>query len=139
MRCIVLLVLGLFLFAKAKSQSNDSITIKFINQQQQPLVNASVEILQPDSSLYKIFLSDKNGIIKLENIAKQALILRASATGYQPYLQKLSLQSNQVVQLLTKNSTMDAVTISIRKPFIELHPDMTVVNMEASISNVGIT
>src|SRR5215203_1692710 len=124
----------------ARSQSTENIAIRVINNQNQPLANANIELLKPDSSLIKLAVSDSAGLVTFFNLAPANFLIRSSLVGFASSVTKITSGKNEYhITLLPSNNTLQAVTVSTKKPFIELRPDMTVINMDAGIANVGTT
>ncbi|MBC7507973.1 MAG: TonB-dependent receptor [Ferruginibacter sp.] len=121
----------------------------FIKVSNQQIINAAtISLLNgKDSTLVKATVSDKNGNFLFENI-KQGLtyLVSASLIGYKMvYSKPFTLSSNQlsvateVLQLIPIDKDLKEVTINSKKPFIERKLDKTVVNVDASVTNAGIT
>ena len=121
----------------------------FIKVSNQQIINAAtISLLNgKDSTLIKATVSDKNGNFLFENI-KQGLtyLVSASLIGYKMvYSKPFTLSSNQlsvateVLQLIPIDKDLKEVTINSKKPFIERKLDKTVVNVDASVTNSGIT
>lgn len=121
----------------------------FIKVSNQQIINAAtISLLNgKDSTLIKATVSDKNGNFLFENI-KQGLtyLVSASLIGYKMvYSKPFTLSSNQlsvateVLQLIPIDKDLKEVTINSKKPFIERKLDKTVVNVDASVTNAGIT
>ena len=121
----------------------------FIKVSNQQIINAAtISLLNgKDSTLIKATVSDKNGNFLFENI-KQGLtyLVSASLIGYKMvYSKPFTLSSNQlsvateVLQLIPIDKDLKELTINSKKPFIERKLDKTVVNVDASVTNAGIT
>lgn len=136
----------LFIFIPALAQSGSSIHLKIVNEQEKPFTNVTVELFnKKDSSLLKVQLTDSTGTANFKGLASGDYFLRASHTGYtahssshffipqdfQLHLDKIALQPSA--------GTLNNVTISARKPFIEMKPGKTVVNVESSLTSIGST
>src|SRR5262249_42390092 len=96
-----------------------------------------------DSSTVKITSSNNKGVYSFEDVPAARYLLSFTATGYQPSRIPLpALTASHTVNpvRLSSNATMlEGVTVVSRKPLIELKPDRTVVNVDASVTNVGAT
>ncbi|HUC80416.1 MAG TPA: outer membrane beta-barrel protein, partial [Flavisolibacter sp.] len=128
-------------FSPAGAQPNNNLLVTVTASSKQPLSHTTVELLKPDSSLVKIFISDSAGLVRFENVPDESFILRASRSGYHPAVLSINTASQRSCQLMlsTADHTLQNVMVSVKKSFIELRPDKTVVNMEAGIANVGTT
>lgn len=120
-----------------------SVTIR--GDQKGGLENATVEILRTrDSSLVKTGLSDKNGLVEIENVQFGEYILKAGMVNYgNGYSSSFILSGeNSNIQLpdillSPKATALAGVTVTARKPFIQKLNDRIVVNVENSIVSAG--
>ena len=109
--------------------------------------SASVTLLrQKDSSLVKAAVSDKNGIFSFENIAFGNYLLSVSSVGYERfYSNTITLSANNsslnlgALSLKALDNSLGEVTVTSKKPFLEMKADKMVVNVDASPSNAGNT
>lgn len=140
MHRIVLILIGVVNCISALSQSNESIVIKLVNLRHQPLMNANVELLKQDSSLIKIAVSDSAGLVIFRNLPYKNYLIRTSLVGYVSTISAITSSGREhLITMQQMDKTLTSITITTRKPFIELRPDMTVINLEAGIANVGTT
>ncbi len=108
---------------------------------------ATISLLQAkDSSLIKTAVTDKDGNFTFENIQDGTYLVLATSVGHSKvYSSSFELSAAKpeaqlgVLQLLPVEKSLKAVTVTATKPFIERKMDKTIVNVEASISNVGAT
>jgi len=107
----------------------------------------SVSLLKTkDSITTKVTITDKTGQFTFENIAPGKYILSVSHIGYanwysQPLeltASKLSLSVNTIL-LKPSDVSLDQVTVVGQRPLIENKIDKTVVNVDASATNSGLT
>lgn len=109
--------------------------------------SASVTLLrQKDSSLVKAAVSDKNGIFSFENIAFGNYLLSVSSVGYERfYSNTITLSATNsslnlgALSLKALDNSLGEVTVTSKKPFLEMKADKMVVNVDASPSNAGNT
>ncbi len=107
--------------------------------------NATVEIRkQKDSSLVKAAFTDKKGIAEMENIRAGFYWIKISATGYRPAngnVFELKTGETQLqlpaVVLQPSVNTLQEVTVTGKKPFLQRLQDRLVVNVENSIVSAG--
>lgn len=136
-----LLAAGLLVLAfTSRAQISGTLT-----SQQQPLESISVSLLRAkDSGLVKIALTDKTGQFQFTNLAAGSYRLSVNSLGYQPYLSRvypfsgmaLSLGS---IELPLQAKSLGEVTVSSKKPLVELRADKMAVNVDASPTNAGNT
>ena len=136
---IILLIASLC----SKAQSTNTLTLKVENSNGAPLAHATVELLRTDSSLVKVLVTDTTGSGLFNQLSSGAYFARISRVGFAPHqTNPFSVNGNTSLPpiiLTAATETMKTVTVTARKPFIEMLPDKTIVNLEASITNVGTT
>ena len=112
-----------------------------------PIDGVTVSLLKrSDSSQIKIAFSDKSGQFKLENIGFGKYILSVTHIGYATWFSqpleitasKPSLSINNI-SLQSSNASLSQVTVVGKRPLIENKIDKTVVNVDASTTNGGLT
>jgi outer membrane receptor protein involved in Fe transport len=99
-----------------------------------------------DSALVKIALTDKNGIYEFDKIRYGQYLLQVELMGYELVRskafelteQKRSIQLDDIKPGISSKS-LAAVSVTAKRPLIENRIDMTVVNVEASTTNSGLT
>lgn len=108
-----------------------------------PVANANVSLLSAkDSSVIKLGVSNQAGQYQFANIKDGRYITGINYVGYKPaYSPVFNVSSSDVVVadvLLTKlTGELKNVTVSSKKPMIEVKADKTIVNVENSINAVG--
>lgn len=103
-------------------------------------------LLTKDSSLIKTAITDKQGNFVFEYIREGNYLISASAVGHSNIYSKLFIvpEKNtsltiEALQLPPVDRSLKDVTITSKKQFIERKLDKTVVNVDASLTNAGIT
>ncbi len=114
--------------------------------QQQVIDAATISLLKAqDSVLVKISLTDKQGNYMFENVKAGSYILLATSVGHNKTYSPLInvTQGNEtsvgVLQLVPAAKTLQEVSVTTKKPFIERKIDKTILNVDALISNAGST
>lgn len=146
MKFLILLPALLLSAAVASAQTAGKIKGKITNAERS-VQGATVSLLHAaDSSTVKLTSSDKDGNFLFENISFGKYKLTITAIGHLPFNTKSFEISadRQDVQLPTLtmvpvSKEMSAVTVTSKKQFIEERIDRTIVNVEASITNIGTT
>lgn len=116
-----------------------------ILKNESPATGATVSLLRSkDSAVVKFSVVDREGLYVFENIADGKYIIAATAVGHQKAWSKTVEVTpvQQVVQIPAINLTpltksLGDVTVTAKRPLIEQRIDRTIVNVEASITNVG--
>ncbi|HPN58401.1 MAG TPA: TonB-dependent receptor, partial [Chitinophagaceae bacterium] len=109
------------------------------------LESATITLLRAsDSSVAKISVADRNGRFEFEGVAAGRYFVRISAVGHEKgYSETVELNdTNELIvlkniDLIPQPKSMGGVTVTAKKPLIEQRIDKTVVNVEASVTNVG--
>jgi hypothetical protein len=105
---------------------------------------ASVSLLKAkDSALVKMALTDKSGNYEIDKISKGKYLLLVQSVGFLKYFsEKFDINNNAQkmnINLKPANKDLGEVTVTTKKPLIEQKIDRTIVNVEASVTNVGAT
>src|SRR5215218_1214728 len=134
-------LLTIFVFAQSPK---GKVAIAITNEQNNPVENATAELLRTkDSALVKTSLSDKSGIAQFESIVYGSYILRITHLSFTTrYTAVFSLEQSFVnlpaINLVAKTgATMQEVTVSAKKPFIQKLNDRIVVNVDNSVVSAG--
>lgn len=96
-----------------------------------------------DSSLVKAQVSSDSGTYTFAALRAGAYRVSVTGVGYQQtYSAPITLTDGQAVKLATirlvdQTSQLTEVKVSARKPLLEITPDKTVLNVEASITAAG--
>ncbi len=141
MRFILLLLL---ISSTAFAQNTLQFQLQDANKQPLPFSTAILKKL-PDSTLYKGFLTDENGLGKISKIPAGNYVLQVQSTGF--VTKKLSLpnmtETSQIDLgiLILSPLTKELAEVEVRatKPFIEKKLDKTIVNVENSAMAAGNT
>ncbi len=137
-RLLFILMLCNVLCSKAQSISGIVLTV-----QNKPATDANVILLTAkDSAVVQANVADKNGAFVFESLKPAGYILKISATGYELYFSSVITLDDKAIQLpatiLTeKNTSLKEVSVVSQKPYIEVHADKLVVNVENSIVSAG--
>jgi iron complex outermembrane recepter protein len=146
MRRLLLSVLVLMATLPATSQEGSSgeLKVTVINEDNSGLANSTVALLQVrDSSLVKTAVTDSSGVAIFRNIRTGTYICRVTRVSYAVQHTSVEIRTSgngsTRVQLKPATAMLQDVTVTARKPFVQLMPDKTVVNVDAGITNAGTT
>ncbi len=141
---LVQTIIAIQIFAQTPQTS---IFGSIVNDKKKPVEAATISLMKSaDSSLFKISVTDKAGKFSFQNIPFGSYYINASAINYAKLnsnvveLNSTSLTKDMdaiVLQPQTKN--LSAVRVTTKKPLIEQKIDRMVVNVDASVTNVGST
>lgn len=137
----ILLLFFLFIssFSFARVDGN-SLSGKVLDKTDSPVIMANV-ILLKNNKLVKAVVTDEHGLFKIDEITSDKYILKVTSLGYETYLSDtINVIGNIILPnifLANKTNKLSEVAIRTLKPFIEVHADKIVVNVENSIVSAG--
>jgi len=134
---------GNYLFA----QPNSSAAVSgHISTSGKAVEAASISLLKTkDSSLVKLELSDKQGNFEFDNIKSGRYFLKADVVGYEKFVTPVFEVSGKnikldEIKLVAQENELAAVNVTATaRPMIENKIDKTVVNVDASTTNTGLS
>lgn len=109
--------------------------------------SATISVLNAkDSSIVKMSTSDKLGYFTVGNLAGGKYLLHITSVSYQQaYTAVFNLTSEKqnltipTITLNVKGNDLKEVIVTVKKPLIEQKLDKTLVNVDASPSNTGLS
>ncbi|HWB27813.1 MAG TPA: TonB-dependent receptor [Chitinophagaceae bacterium] len=140
-------ILAVCIIPVAHAQQTGKITGSVKGTGDKIIEAATVSLLKAkDSSLVKIAVSDKTGTFEFENIKAGKYFYTVDAVGYAKFTGAAVeiTAGSTVIQLpaatlAAVTGGLGAVTVSATRPLIENKIDRTVVNVDASPTNTGLT
>jgi hypothetical protein len=116
------------------------------DQAQNPIESATSTLLKAaDSSIVKITATDKSGKFEFENLPKGKYLVSVSAVGHKPsYTETVELSESTTtinlkpVNVLSISKSLAAVNVDSKKPLVEQRAGKTVINVDASPTNIGL-
>ncbi|MEO7923192.1 MAG: TonB-dependent receptor [Chitinophagaceae bacterium] len=95
-----------------------------------------------DSSVAKMSVADKTGKYEFDGISEGKYFVSISAVGHvKGYSATFDMTSGNItlktIELVPSAKSMGEVTVTAKKPLIEQKLDRMIVNVEASVTNVG--
>ena len=116
-----------------------------VNSMQMPIESASISLLKAkDSSIVKMAVSDKSGQFLVEKVKHGNYLLAVQALGHKKYYSQtfeISLATPSFnaknIELQVSSKELSGVTVVSQKPLIEQKIDRTILNVDASLTNVG--
>jgi outer membrane receptor protein involved in Fe transport len=140
----VLGLLSISLVSKAQTKTG-KIVGQVTDGNQKTVEAATISLLRAkDSSSIKFSMADKTGHFQFENVPLGNYLVSVSAIGHtKGYSEKIEINETQnsvslkTIELVPQAKAMSGVTVTSTRPLIEQKIDRTVVNVEASVTNVG--
>ena len=129
----------------AQTVERGSMIGKIIDEQQKPIEGVTAELLRAkDTSLVKVAISNKFGIIEFEQILFGSYFIRITSVTHEKFfspVKDLSANNNAITinDIILKPAAKELQTVQVtgRKPFIQQMTDRIVVNVENSVVNAG--
>ncbi|TMI87221.1 MAG: TonB-dependent receptor, partial [Bacteroidetes bacterium] len=143
MKKFLLFFLGLFFFCVFSGRSQSVIKGIIKDENDKVVVSATISLLQAsDSAIVKFAISDKEGRYYFSAIKQGEYFIVASSAGFdKAYSSTFVLDKGAIdippLNLLHSKNILKNVTVTTSRPFIEMHLDKMVVNVEASPTNAG--
>jgi hypothetical protein len=142
----LLIALGLLSFT-SQAQNNSGKINGAITSGTKPLEAATINLLRAkDSSIVKIAVSNKDGNFEIEKVANAKYLVAVQSIGYKKYYSdvfEITTAKNVVtlpsIVLTVMDKQLSDVVVTSKKPLVEIKLDRTIVNVEASVTNVGAT
>lgn len=136
---LFLTAFGLSVFS-AKAQK---VTGSVQDEQNKAITSTTVSLLKAtDSTLAKLSTTDNSGNYSFDGVAAGKYFVSVTNVGYQPYMSS-AFEVNgapvalPVIKLLKAEATMEGVTVTARKPMVEVKADKTILNVEGTINATG--
>lgn len=144
MKIAVFLLPFVFFLLAAVAQTTGTLQGKVL-QNEKPAEGATATLLRAaDSAAVQTVAVDKGGVYVFENIAGGKYLVSATAVGHRKsYSQPVDVSSQQrisqlpAIVLTPVSKSLTDVTVTAKRPLIEQRIDRTVVNVDATITNVG--
>src|SRR5688572_29630893 len=142
---IFILLTSFVLFLSSAFAQNEGKIAGSIAQNRKPAEGATVSLLQAkDSVTIKLSTSNKDGRFTFDNVPGGKYLVSVSAVGHQkafsPIIevgpQQHSIQLPEMA-LMPISKDLAGVTVTAKRPLIEQRIDRTIVNVDASITNMG--
>jgi outer membrane receptor protein involved in Fe transport len=136
---------ALLIFVNAKAQQNATITGTVKAHDNKPVDAATVSLLKAkDSSIVKIAITDKSGLFAFEKIKSDNYLLQVDAIGFTKFSKPVNANAGEQInageiQLTPGSKALNEVSVSATRPLVETKIDKTVVNVDASPTNTGLS
>ena len=140
----LLLITNLFfLNLQLNAQTRSKITGE-VNDNNKPLSGATILLQKAsDSSIAKTNVTDSKGNFSFEEVIAADYFITVTNVGYQKYFsERFTVKEGEdfilpTVSLLVAEKSMTGVTVTAKKPIIEVKADRTIFNVENSINATG--
>ena len=140
-----LILISGFSIVKAQTKPTENVE-GHVTAFQKPVEGATVSLLRfNDSAVLKHTATDNSGKFAFSEDQNGKYLVSVQLVGFKTYYSEIfemtasSKVEIQPVALLQENQQLNSVTVSSKKNFIEQKLDKTIVNVEASPTNVGLS
>src|SRR5215213_1741335 len=145
MKKILTLLTLMIITLVSHAQKNGRVSGNVIDGSQKTIESATISLLRSkDSVAVKFSVADKNGKYVFENIPTGKYLVSITAVGHSKGFSEVFEISEskadvqlKTIELLPQSKAMSGVSVTAKKPLIEQKIDRTIVNVEASVTNVG--
>ncbi|MFD1062639.1 TonB-dependent receptor domain-containing protein [Winogradskyella litorisediminis] len=114
-----------------------------VDENKQPLSYVNVLVLNAeDESFMKGTSTDDNGVFELSNLTAGDYILKVSFIGFKTVSLPISISANKILPniiLVEDAESLDAVTVTAKRPTITRKPDRLTFNIENTALTEGTT
>ncbi|HEX3165607.1 MAG TPA: TonB-dependent receptor [Chitinophagaceae bacterium] len=132
-------------FTSQAQKTSGKVSGQVIDGNTKTVEAATITLLRAkDSSVAKISAANKDGNFVFENVADGKYLVSITAVGHTKGFSEIFeiTPSNttitlKTIELIPLAKSLAGVTVAAKKPLIEQKIDRTIVNVEASITNVG--
>ncbi|HEY5968515.1 MAG TPA: TonB-dependent receptor [Chitinophagaceae bacterium] len=132
-------------FSSQAQKSLGKVTGQVIDGNTKTIEAATITLLRAkDSSVAKISAANKDGNFVFENVSEGKYFVSITAVGHTKGFSELfeitTANTNVIlktIELVPLAKSLTGVTVAAKRPLIEQKIDRTIVNVEASITNVG--
>jgi hypothetical protein len=143
---IYILIAAFLLIAFATSaQNTGKITGSITSKIEKIAGGATVSLLRSkDSAMVKLSAANKEGVYTFENVATGSYVISITVVGHQKSFSKMieinpQQQTVQLEPILLNpvGKELAGVNVIAKRPLVEQRIDRTIVNVDASITNIG--
>ncbi len=132
-----LFLLTLFIASKLLLQAQTSVSGKLLDEKKAALSFATVLLLKADSTLFKSALSDDNGAFAFDSAPNGKYFVEAQFLGYQKFRSPLfEVVGKNIeltdIQLNIASNELKELTVTVKKPLLEMQGDKLIMNIESS-------
>jgi iron complex outermembrane recepter protein len=137
MRLLILTAALLIATCNAKAQT---ISGNIISEKKEAVANATVGLLlAKDSSLIRSEISDQNGGFSFALTDTIPMLISVSAIGYQIQIKNVQQPLPVLITMTAAPKALNEITVTSKKPMIEVKPDKVIFNIENSVNAIGNT
>ena len=143
---VSILFASLILFlSNAYAQNAGKISGHITSKNEKAMGGATISLLRAkDSSIVKLSVANKEGLFAFDKIADGKYLISVTAVGHQKNFSKiieLTPQQQSVelpaISLVPATKSLVDVAVTTKRALVEQRIDRTIVNVDASITNIG--
>lgn len=145
MKLSLLITSFIFLALNASAQNAGKISGSITGSNQKAIEGATISLLRgKDSSTLKLAIANKEGQFAFEKVVDGKYLVSVTAVGHpKKYSNSIDINAGQqvvqipVINLTPVAKTMADVAVTTKRALVEQRIDRTIVNVDASITNIG--
>ncbi len=141
-----ILVMSFVLLACISSSFAQKFYVKgIVTVDAKSIEGATIKLIKNDTVIVNQKISDKDGVFEFDKTSAGTYTIQVSSVGTQTFKSPVfELNEQHLVQdfntiSLSSSSKLSDVTVTSKKQFIEQSIDKTIINVDASPSNVGLS
>ncbi|MBS1578787.1 MAG: TonB-dependent receptor [Bacteroidetes bacterium] len=149
-KLLIFFIFFLFFFIGKSQEASFEFNLKILiqNEIKKPLPNVIVEVrCTKDSALIKNIFTNNKGVAEISKLSNGTYYFFCKLVGYVNFKSgnlnfpsnKNSLKDSIVFQLVPTTKNLGTVSVSSKKPFIQQAHGKTILNVDAAITNTGLT
>ncbi len=139
-----LFILFLFVLSAPLFAQTATLSGTVVDARQQAVSFATVALLRSsDSTLAKAAVADASGVYSVVGVRAGSYRLRVSGVGFANSTSEVVAVADgqtitmPIIALADGTQSLKAVTVTARKPLVEVQPDKLVLNVEGSLTSAG--
>jgi hypothetical protein len=144
-KLLILLTITTLSLVSHAQLKNGKISGTVIDGSAKTIESATITLLRiKDSSVVKMSVADKTGKYEFDGVPEGLYLVSITAVGHNKgFSEALELNSTtpniivKTIELVPVTKSIGGVTVVAKKPLIEQKIDRTIVNVDASVTNVG--
>jgi hypothetical protein len=142
---LIIVILASLPFTSQAQQKNGKVSGTVIDGNTKTIESATITLLRAkDSSVVKMSVADKSGKYEFDGVTEGKYLVSITAVGHtKGYSETFEITAGtgavnlKTIELVPQAKSIGEVTVTAKKPLIEQKLDRTIVNVEASVTNVG--
>ncbi len=141
MKKTILFTAFVLCFSIIHAQQPGSFAINIVNENGQPVPDASITVLS-NGKLIKTAITDAKGLAVFKNMVTGPYSFTITLLGYKTQTTdsfNFPAVHNTTIILQPASKTLQAISVTSKKPMIQYKEGKTIINVDAAVTNIGTT